>query len=68
MSSSHLVIIARNYKTGEVKLALGDRMTLYGTGEEQSVVETCALIYTDDWELTLYGAIGEPVMGKRVST
>lgn len=70
MSSSHLVIIARNDKTGEIQLPLDD-MTLYGMGcdsvtgeyEEESVVRTCAMSYGPNWTLTLYGPLGSAYYG-----
>lgn len=64
MSSSHLIILARNTLTGELRLPLDD-MTLYGTGEEQSVVETAAMTFTDDWVLNLYAPVGDQVIGKK---
>lgn len=64
MSSSHLIIVARNTMTGELRLPLDD-MTLYGTGEEQSVVETVAMTFSDDWVLYLYGMVGDQVVGKK---
>lgn len=64
MSSSHLIILARNTLTGELRLPLND-MTLYGVGGEQSVVETAAMTFTDDWVLDLYGPIGDRIVGKK---
>lgn len=63
MSSSHLVIIARNMKTGQIDLPLGDHMTLYGCGGEEELVRACAGNYTDDWVLTLYHPRGPDVLG-----
>lgn len=64
MSSSHLIILARHTETGELRLPLDD-MTLYGTGEEQSVVKTCAqTAYTDEWALELYGPMGGQEIGQ----
>lgn len=54
MSSSHLVIIARNTKTGDLELPLGNQ-TLYGTGDEESILESITKRYTDDWCLAIYG-------------
>ena len=53
MSSSHLVIIARNIETGEIKLPLGN-MTLYGTGGEQQVLEQARKQFSADWLLEIY--------------
>lgn len=64
MGSSHLIVLARNTVTDELRLALGD-MTLYGVGGEQSVVETAAMTFTDDWVLDLYGPIGDRIVGKK---
>ena len=65
MSSSHIVIVARNTETGEVKLPLGD-MTLYGAGEEEQVLQTCAMScgLGEDWVLTLYHPVGPSITAK----
>jgi hypothetical protein len=57
MSSSHIVIIARNDITGEIELPLED-MTLYGCGGEEKVLETCRANYSMDWTLSLYRPYG----------
>ena len=53
MSSSHIIVVARNHKTGEIQLPLDD-LTLYGVGGEEDVLETCRLSYDEDWSLALY--------------
>lgn len=72
MSSSHLIIIARNDETGEIQLPL-ENMTLYGMGkdpetgeyEEESVVRTCAMSYGPEWVLALYGPLGASYSGSK---
>ncbi|MBY5553744.1 hypothetical protein J0664_05965 [Rhizobium leguminosarum] len=70
MSSSHLIIIARNDETGEIQLPL-ENMTLYGMGivdgeyEEESVVRTCAASFGPEWTLTLYGPLGASYSGSK---
>ena len=72
MSSSHLIIVARNDETGEIQLPL-EHMTLYGMGvtdgeyEEESVVRTCASTYGPEWTLTLYGPLGHSYSGTKTS-
>lgn len=58
MSSRHIIIVARNHKTGEVELPLDD-MTLYGIGGEESVLQTCRQSYSEDWALALYEPVGD---------
>ena len=53
MSSSHIIVVARNHKTGEIQLPLDD-LTLYGVGGEEDVLETCRQQYDEDWTLALY--------------
>ncbi|MBY3543645.1 hypothetical protein HFN71_28590 [Rhizobium laguerreae] len=70
MSSSHLIIVARNDETGEIQLPL-ENMTLYGMGivdgeyEEETVVRTCAMSYGPEWTLTLYGPLGASYYGSK---
>ncbi len=66
MSSEHIIIVARNITTDELQLPLGNT-TLYGTGEEESVLETCRLQYDDQWVLSLYRCSGQGRIGKAVS-
>lgn len=53
MSSSHIVIVARNEVTGEVKLAT-ENNTLYGTGDEESILQLYQYQYSEEWVLSLY--------------
>lgn len=53
MSSEHIIVVARNTVTGAIELPLDD-LTLYGTGGEQDMLETCRRDYDDDWVLALY--------------
>lgn len=65
MSSSHLIILARNTDTGELRLPL-ENLTLYGCGEEGRVLETCSQVsgLGPEWELTVYAPMGPSVVGK----
>lgn len=64
MSSSHIILVARNTETGELRLPL-DNLTLYGCGGEDEVLETtrqtCGL--GPEWVLTLYAPMWLPVVG-----
>lgn len=72
MSSAHYIIVARNDKTGEIQLPLGD-MTLYGSGidpetgeyEEEDLVRQCAKQYGEDWTICLYGRLGAAYGGSK---
>lgn len=64
MSSSHIIIVARNTKTDEIELPLGN-MTLYGLGEEEDVLKTCRISYSEDWNLTLYQPFGSTYYGAK---
>lgn len=72
MSSSRLIVVARNDDTGEIQLPL-ENMTLYGMGvdpetgeyEEESLVRTCAMSYGPEWSLTLYGPLGSSYYGSK---
>lgn len=57
MSSSHIIVVARNDKTGEIELPL-EELTLYGVGGEESVLELCCRRYNEDWSLALYSPVG----------
>lgn len=62
MSSSHIVIVARNIETGEIQLPLND-MTLYGVGEVNGLVDRCRKRYSDEWVVTAYAPIGDHYAG-----
>lgn len=72
MSSSHLIIVARNYETGELQLPL-ENLTLYGMGqdpetklyEEDSLVQECAKKYGPEWGITLYVPVGPTYSGSK---
>lgn len=72
MSSGHYIIVARNDKTGELRLPLGD-MTLYGQGLDpetkeyldDDLVKSCAKHFDEDWTLTLYGMVGASYGGSK---
>lgn len=70
MSSTHLIIVARNDETGEIKLPL-ESLTLYGMGivngehVEESIVRTCAANYGPEWTLTLYEPVGASYGGSK---
>lgn len=64
MSSSHIIIVARNKKTGAIELPLED-MTLYGTGGEDGVLATCRRQYSEEWTLALYAPIGDFYAGDK---
>lgn len=64
MSSSHIIVVARNTDTGEVELPLGD-MTLYGVGGEESVLQTCRGNYGKQWVLSLYVPAGGQWVGTK---
>ena len=63
MSSSYIIIVARNVETGEIELPLGD-MTLYGLGEEKELLEKIARSYDNRWTISLYGSIGKDIVGQ----
>lgn len=74
MSSSHIIVVARNHVTGAVELPLGDT-TLYGggsleedprgIGSEESVLDHCRKLYTEDWVLSLYRPYGDQYSGAK---
>ena len=64
MSSSHIIIVARNTKTGEIELPLDD-LTLYGVGGEDDVLQTCRRQYGEEWVLSLYAPIGDQWCGSK---
>lgn len=58
MSSEHIIIVARNTKTGEVELPLDD-LTLYFMEGSESVLQTARRSYGEDWVLALYQPVGD---------
>ena len=64
MSSSHIIIVARNAETGAVELPL-ENVTLYGTGGEEDVLQTCRKQYGEEWTLSLYAPFGSLWAGSR---
>lgn len=64
MSSAHIIVVARNTKTGAVELPLDD-LTLYGVGGEEDVLETCCRRYGEDWTLSLYAPTGPQYSGTK---
>lgn len=64
MSSSHIIIVARNMETGAVEFPLGD-MTLYGTGLERELLEKCCHEYDGQWVLSLYAPTGDQFYGDK---
>jgi hypothetical protein len=64
MSSSHIIVVARNTKTGAIELPL-DELTLYGTGGEEDVLQTCRKKYGEEWTLSLYAPIGDFYTGSK---
>jgi hypothetical protein len=63
MSSAHIIIVARNDKTGAVELPLGD-LTLYGVGGEADVLQTACKRYGPEWTLSLYRPVGASYAGQ----
>jgi hypothetical protein len=63
MSSAHIIIVARNDKTGAVELPLGD-LTLYGVGDEDGVLQTACKRYGPEWTLTLFRPDGARYAGQ----
>lgn len=74
MSSEHLIIVARNTETGELRLPLGNT-TLYmsggidaeGTASAESVLQTCRRSFTEDWVLAVYRPDGSFWSGSKSS-
>ena len=64
MSNSHIIIVARNHRTGKIELPLED-LTLYGVGGEEDVLRTAARNYGPDWGLTLYRPYGDTHSGSK---
>lgn len=64
MSSSHIIVVARNTETGDIEFPLED-LTLYGVGGETNVLETCRRQYSKEWTLSLYAPIGESYSGSK---
>lgn len=64
MSSSHIIVIARNTETGAIELPLDD-LTLYGCGGEEDVLQTCRMLYGEEWALTLYRPYGDTYCGRK---
>jgi hypothetical protein len=72
MSSGHYIIVARNDKTGELRLPLGD-MTLYGQGIDpetntyidDELVKQVAKDFDEDWTICLYGQKGDTYGGSK---
>lgn len=66
MSSEHIIIVARHDITGEIRLPL-ENLTLYGTGGEESVLDTCRQRFDEDWTLSLYRPYGNQVAGAKAA-
>lgn len=64
MSSSHIIVVARNTDTGAIELPLED-LTLYGVGGEEDVLQTCRMSYGEEWVLTLYCPYGDTYCGAK---
>lgn len=66
MSSSHLLVVARNHRTGEIQLPLED-LTLYGVEpvKDDELVRGIAEQYDEDWAVTLYGQVGPNYSGSK---
>lgn len=72
MSSEHIIIVARNTETGELRLPLDD-MTLYssggldetGIGSPESILQTCRAIFTEEWVLAVYRPYGDFFAGSK---
>lgn len=64
VSSSHIIVVARNTETGAIELPLED-LTLYGGGGEEDVLRTCRLQYSEEWSLTLYQPYGDTWSGSK---
>lgn len=65
MSSAHIIIIARNDKTGELEVPLGDT-TLYDVGGSEHTLELACKNYGPDWTLSLYRPFGDKLGGTAV--
>lgn len=63
MSSEHIIIVARNNRTGEIQLPLEDT-TLYGVGNEDGLLQAYRAQYSEEWSLALYGPMGGFYAGK----
>lgn len=53
MSSDHVVIVARNTESGEVRLPLGN-VTLYSTERIDDFVRRVCADYGDEWVVAAY--------------
>lgn len=64
MSSSHIVVVARNFETGEVEVALKD-MTLYDEHGKETLLELIRAKYSEDWGVALYKPITQFYCGSK---
>lgn len=63
MSSEHQIVVAR-HDNGLLHLPLGDT-TLYGVGTEEQIVQSCAKRLDSNWQVTLYGPVGDTYTGRK---
>lgn len=57
MSSEHIIIVARNARTGEIRLPL-EGTTLYGVGGEDDLLRAYRGQFSEEWALSLYKPFG----------
>ncbi|TGQ19278.1 hypothetical protein [Mesorhizobium sp. M00.F.Ca.ET.217.01.1.1] len=64
MSSDHIIIVARNARTGEIRLPLEDT-TLYGLGGEDELLRSYRGQFSEEWALSLYKPFGLTYAGSK---
>lgn len=64
MSSDRLIIVARNYETGEIRLPLGD-LTMYDLSGAMDVISRCLKDFGPDWSLAIYEPLGGFLSGTK---